>query len=318
MLNNIVDYHVHTSRCGHATGRMAEYVEAAMAAGLAELGFSDHIPMYWLPGDQPDPTSAMAMSELESYVADVQRLQAQYKGFPIRLGLEADYIPGGEGELARILALYPWDYVIGSVHFMDDWNFDHPAYVARYAEWDIDLLYRRFFDLELAAIRSGFFDIMGHLDLIKKFGHRPTGDLREIYAAVADAAAAAGVAVELSTAGLRKPVHEYYPHQQLLAECARRGVPLVLSSDAHAPGEVAWGFPEARAHALATGFTTVAKFAGRRRTLLPRAYVRGRPRWEAPGSFVFTVPLPSSRPDMRRCRGCRPWLGRQTARSQPS
>jgi histidinol-phosphatase (PHP family) len=104
-LKQLVDFHTHTVRCGHAEGRMEEYVEAAIAAGLKEYGFSDHLPMYWVEGDQPDPESTMAMHELEEYVSDVLRLQERYKEIPIRLGIEADYIPGREEDLAVLESL---------------------------------------------------------------------------------------------------------------------------------------------------------------------------------------------------------------------
>ncbi|MFO7273710.1 MAG: histidinol-phosphatase [Bacillota bacterium] len=271
MLHRLADYHMHTVRCGHAVGTMEAYVEAAIARGLGEIGFSDHVPMYWVPEEQRDPSGAMSMAELEAYVADVLRLRERYPEIPIRLGLEADFIPGHEEELVRLLEPYPWDYVIGSVHFLGDWNFDHPAFVHRFAEWDIDDLYDRFFALEQMAAESGLFDILAHIDLIKIFGHRPNRDLSEAYARLAGAIARAGVAIELSTAGLRKPVGEYYPAPALLKACCERGVPLVISSDAHAPEQVGWGFEQARALALETGFTHTVRFAGRRRQLVPLA-----------------------------------------------
>ncbi len=244
---------------------MEAYVEAAIAAGIREIGFSDHIPMYWLPEEKRDPGIAMRMEELEEYVADVHRLRERYREIPIRLGLEADFIPGREKDLVRILERYEWDYVIGSVHFIGEWDFDNPAKVNRYAEWDISDLYAKFFTLERMAAESGLFDILAHIDLIKKFGHRPTHDLGRLYADVAESIARAGVAIELSTAGLRKPVGEVYPNPTLLAECGRRGVPLVISSDAHSPAEVAWGFHDAKALAIQHGFGHLVRFEKRQR-----------------------------------------------------
>lgn len=265
MLTNLVDYHTHTTRCGHASGSMEAYVEAALGAGIREIGFSDHIPMYWLPEERRDPGIAMQMDELEEYVTDVRRMRDRYPGVPIRLGLEADFIPGQEEKLQQILRRYDWDYVIGSVHFIGEWDFDNPAKTNRYAEWEISDLYARFFTLECMAAESGLFDFLAHIDLIKKFGHRPSHDLSHLYADVAAQIARAGVAIELSTAGLRKPVGEVYPNPSLLRECCARGVPLIISSDAHHPSEVAWGFAEARQLALQTGYTEVVRFEGRRR-----------------------------------------------------
>lgn len=269
MLRNVVDYHTHTTRCGHAEGSMEAYVEAAIGAGIREIGFSDHIPMYWLPEERRDHGVAMRMEELEEYVADVIGLRERYPEIPIRLGIEADYIPGCEEDLVRVLAPYDWDYVIGSVHFIGDWDFDNPASTGRYAEWDISELYARFFTLQTMAARSGLFDLMAHIDLIKKFGHRPSHDLGRLYADVAEVMAGAGVAIELSTAGLRKPVQEVYPNPLLLQECCQRGVPLVISSDAHKPEEVAWGFAGAREIARQAGYSQVARFEGRRRFFEP-------------------------------------------------
>ena len=265
MLRKLVDYHTHTVRCGHAEGTMEAYLEAALAAGIREYGFSCHIPMYWLPEEKRDPGIAMRMDELEAYVEDVLRMRLRYPEIPIRLGIEADFIPGREEDLVKVLEPYPWDYVIGSVHFIGDWDFDNPASVNRYAEWDISELYAKFFTLETMAARSGLFDIMAHIDLIKKFGHRPSHDLGRLYADVAQVMADAGVAIELSTAGLRKPVREIYPNPQLLKECCDRNVPLVISSDAHKPSEVAWGFEGALEVARAAGYTSLARFEGRRR-----------------------------------------------------
>lgn len=267
----LVDYHMHTARCGHAGGTMEEYVEMAIERGLHEIGFSDHIPMYWLPEAKRDYTIAMPMEQLEAYVEDVHRLQARYPEIPIRLGIEADYIPGSEEQLADLLRRYPWDYVIGSCHYLGDWGFDNPAEVAAYDRWELGELYDRFWELEIAAARTGLFDIMGHIDLIKKFGHRPAAgyDLAGAHRRLADELAKAGVAVELSVAGTRKPVKEYYPHPSLLKACAERGIGLVISSDAHHPSEVGKEFAAAADVARAAGYRETLTFRQRHRFAVP-------------------------------------------------
>jgi histidinol-phosphatase (PHP family) len=264
-MGQLVDYHTHTTRCGHASGSMEEYVERALALGLAEIGFSDHIPLYFLPPEKRDRTLAMAEAELPEYVESVLRLRQRYPDFTLRLGLEADYFPGHEETLRRLLEPYPWDYVYGSVHFLDDWGFDDPRHVDRYLSWDVDELYRRYFDHVRTAAATGLFDVMGHLDVIKKFGHRPTGDPSPLYAEVAAALKAADVALEVSTAGLRKPVREIYPGPDLLAHCARLGVPVALGSDAHSPAEVGFAFDRALEALRSAGYRETVRFELRRR-----------------------------------------------------
>src|SRR5438067_1845111 len=197
----LVDYHVHTARCGHASGAMERYVEQAIEAGLSELGFSDHLFMYWLSQTERDPELGMAEWEHDFYVEDVERCRSRYKtDITIRLATEADYIPGHEQQLEAILKRYDWDYVIGSVHFIDGWGFDDSRYIAGYAEWDIDALYARYFQTVGDSAESGYFDTIGHCDLVKKFGYRATRPLTEDYAALAARFARAGVSVELNTA----------------------------------------------------------------------------------------------------------------------
>ena len=269
MVASLVDYHVHTARCGHATGSMEEYIERALDLGLGEIGFSDHLHLYFLPRDRRDRSLAMDEDELPEYVESVLRLRERHPRIRVRLGVEADYFPGREDDLRRILELYPWDYVYGSVHFIGDWGFDDPKYVDRYAEWDIDDLYRRYFELVKGAAASGLFDVIGHLDVIKKFGHRPKGDTSRLYAEVASALRAGGVCIEVSTAGLRKPVGEIYPGPALLAECARHQVPVTLGSDAHRPSEVGIYFDRSLDALRAAGYREIVRFEGRTPTVVP-------------------------------------------------
>ena len=265
----LVDYHVHTARCGHARGAMERYVEHAIEAGLTELGFSDHLYMYWLLADQRDPELGMAEWEHDFYIQDVERCRARYRqDITIRLATEADYIPGHEQQLERILRDYDWDYVIGSVHFVEGWGVDDSRYLSGFAEWDIDALYSRYFDLVGACAETGLFDTVGHADLVKKFGHRPRADQSSAYAALARRFARAGVCVEINTAGLRKPVGEIYPHPDLLRACHTEGVPVTLGSDAHAPNEVAADLTSACALLRSTGYSQFVRYVRRARQLV--------------------------------------------------
>ncbi len=259
--------------CGHATGEAEEYVLAAISAGLEEIGFAEHIPQYWLPEGERDPEIAMPESRFEEYVRRVLDLCDRYPEITVRLGVEADYVPGREEEMLRLLEPYPWDYVYGSVHYIGSWGFDNPAFVSRYDEWDLGELYGTYFDLICGAAETGLYDVIGHLDVIKKFGHRPDEPLEELYASVADRMGRSGVAVEASTAGYRKPVGELYPAPRLLHALVDRGVPLALGSDAHAPHEVASGFDRATSELRDAGCQHLVRFEQRRRTEVPLAPV---------------------------------------------
>jgi histidinol-phosphatase (PHP family) len=245
---------------------MERYVERAIEAGLVEMGFSDHLFMYWLPPDRRDPELGMAEWEHDFYIEDVERCRSSYaQDITIRLSTEADFIPGHEQELESILGRYDWDYVIGGVHFIGDWGFDDARYLSGYDGWNIDELYARYFDLIGASAESGLFDTIAHSDLVKKFGHRPEGDMREMHAKLAVRLARSGVCVEVNTGGLRKPVGEIYPHPDLLSAYHAAGVPLTLGSDAHAPSEVAADFTAAADLAQRIGYTSYMTYARRAR-----------------------------------------------------
>src|SRR3954451_9547588 len=242
-LHGLPDYHMHTALCGHATGSMHEYIERAISLGLGEIGFSEHIYLYHLPPDRRDPELAPAEHDMETYLRMVEDARESYPGFPISLGLEADYIEGHEAELERILQMADWDYVYGSVHFVGDWGMDDPRYKSRYDECQIDDLYTRYFGMVTDVAATGLFDIMAHLDLVKKFGHRPTSDLTALYGDVAQKLATSGVCIEISSGRLRKPIGEIYPHPGILKACREAGVPATLGSASHEPESVGYAFP---------------------------------------------------------------------------
>jgi len=266
------DTHTHTSRCGHAGGADEAYVEAAIGRGLEAIAVTDHVPFYWLPPERHDPTLAMAADELPRYVDAVLALKERYAGrIEVLLGLEADYVAGHEEALARLLEAYPFDVVLGSVHWIGGWWVDAPSSVARYRQGrgEVDRIWDAYATELLGAVRSGLFDVLSHLDLAKKFGFRPTRSFAGLHDELVAAIVAAGCAVELSSAGRRKPVGEDYPADDLVCDLAAGGVPFVLSSDAHAPAEVGWGFAELAARAREHGVGEVMVFRGRQGQPVP-------------------------------------------------
>lgn len=265
------DYHLHTPLCGHAVGEPMEYVAVARARGLDEIGFSDHCPM---PGTDGFDDWRMRRDELPRYLDMVLDAREKAAPFPVRLGLECDFIAGHEDWIEELAGLAPWDYLIGSVHYIaPGWAVDDPQWIGKFtasgtATEDIWTAYWQAYE---RCIASGLFDFVAHPDLVKKFGHRPPGDLRRFYEPAIAAAAARNVAVEVSTAGLRKPVGELYPAAGFLELAYAAGVAVVINSDAHAPGEVGLDFEKAVEAVRATGYNETARFVSRNRRMVSLA-----------------------------------------------
>lgn len=265
----LADYHVHTPLCRHAVGEPSAYVAVARARGLDEIGFSDHCPM---PGTDGFDDWRMGRDDLPRYLEMVRAAREQAAPFPVRLGLECDFIAGYEDWIAELAGLAPWDYLIGSVHYIaPGWAVDDPQWIGKFtaSHTATEEIWTAYWQAYERCIASGLFDFVAHPDLVKKFGHRPPGDLRRFYEPAVAAAAAGNVAVEVSTAGLRKPVGELYPAADFLALAHAAGVPVVINSDAHAPEEVGLDFPRAAEAVRAAGYTETTRFAGRTRVTVP-------------------------------------------------
>ncbi len=263
--SSLTDYHVHTPLCHHAEGWPVDFARRAAELGLAELGFADHNPM-------PDHFDdwRMGLDDLPRYLEAVATARAAFPDLPIRLGLECDFIAGREDWIAELAGMADWDFLIGSVHYLPGgWEVDHPKYVGRFANGDVEGIWTDYWKTYEQCIRSGLFDFVAHPDLPKKFGFRPDGDLRRFYEPAIQALAETNVAFEINTAGLRKQCAELYPAADFLALAQTAGVPLVINSDAHALADLGAGFVEAVAAAKAAGYTQVARFQGRQRRLVP-------------------------------------------------
>ena len=259
----IPDYHIHTSFCGHAEGDMRAYVEQALAAGVTEMGFADHLPLVlrWESG------LSMTPDDVDDYVAGVQALAREYAAdLHIVLGVEADYFESAEADLAATLAMYPFEYVIGSIHFLSDgFGFDQGRHHDEYLRRGVDSVYLDYYRLVQKAAASGLFDVAAHLDLPKKFGDLPV-DAEAVTAAAGTAlraVRAAGMALEINTSGWRRPVGEAYPAPNLLVRAAELGIPLTFGSDAHRPTEVASDFGRAVELARSAGYTQTLRLGDR-------------------------------------------------------
>ena len=273
----LTDYHVHlrpdapgTDADTAFTAANAEHYRAvAQERGIAELGCSEHVYRFAQALDvwQHPLWRESARDDLDAYVAFLR------EETDLRVGIEADFVPGREDRLGTLLEAREWDYVIGAVHFVGEHAVDHDDYDV----WDHrserpDEVWRRYFETLGEAARTGMFDILAHPDLVKVWGPRrprPEGDLRRFYELAMDGIAETRPAVELSTAGLRKPVAEMYPARALLEMCLDAGCPVALSSDAHVAGDLGRDYDRALALLEDLGVTELAVFEGRERRLEP-------------------------------------------------
>jgi histidinol-phosphatase (PHP family) len=255
----LFDYHNHTPLCHHAKGLPREYVLAAQRHGLSEIGFSDHNPM---------PTQfddwRMASSDLPQYFSWIEEARREFSPFPIRLGLECDYLPGYEDHVRHLASLADWDYFIGAVHYITPkWDVDNPAHMGKWKEMDLEEVWTWYFKSYTRMVESGLFDFFAHIDLVKKFGFRPEGDLTRFYRETLEAIADHHGVIEISTAGLRKEVNEIYPSKELLTLAHQKGIRILISSDSHSPEEVGYRFDLALQLAKEVGYEEVTRFEGR-------------------------------------------------------
>ncbi len=264
----------------YPAGWIERFVEAAAARGVTEVGFTEHLYRcvesedvlgHWWESDA-DPglraeflewISAERNLSLERYVEAV--LDAKARGLPVKLGLEVDFVPGTEKAVRQLLARYPFDYLVGSIHWIGAWNFMREAGVPEFSRRGVRTAFEQYFALKTALAASGLVDVLAHADVIKRHRVQPHGDLRDLYQPVVTAAASSGTAVEVSSVGLRLKSGEIFPAPAFLSLFFEAGVPITLASDAHMPDVSAWGHAEIVSAARTTGYTTYLRFDRRQR-----------------------------------------------------
>jgi histidinol-phosphatase (PHP family) len=248
----IVDYHMHLrdpeERIDHSLEGVERFVEVAAERGVDEIGFTEHVyyftqtrPLWSLPYQ-----TERCVYDLDTYVDAV--VEARRQGLPVKLGVEVDYVGERQEELAAALEPYPWDYLVGSVHWIDGLAVDQAPGI--WADRPVEEVWRLYLAALAELVSSGHIDVLAHPDLAKVFGKRP---------AAIEYPPFGGVALEISTAGLHKPVGEVYPDLSMLAGHP----PITLASDAHVPQNVGRDFDRALEHARAAGYETVTVFDGR-------------------------------------------------------
>jgi histidinol-phosphatase (PHP family) len=273
----LTDYHLHlrpdepgTAPEEYFTAENVErYREAAAAAGVEELGVSEHVYRF---------TQALELWRHPFWEEQARDDLDAYCGFvrttPLKLGVECDFVPGAEDRTAALLEARDFDYVVGSVHFLGEAAVDHEGWDVWGGDGDPDRVWRRYFEALAECARCGLFDILAHPDLVKVWGRgrpRPARDPRHYYEPAVEAIAESGIAVEVSTAGLRKPVGELYPARPFAEMCVEAGAAFALSSDAHLPEQVGFGYERALGLLGELGVEEICVFERRQRSLAPLA-----------------------------------------------
>lgn len=271
----ITDYHLHLrqddieARASQqfTPANISRYIEAAEAAGVTDLGCAEHMYRFTeaLNVWRHPFWDEWALDDIDQYCDVVS-------ASPIKLGIEADYILGAEDRIDNLLSPRPFEYVVGSVHFIGDRSLDTEEYTVWDDTSDPDAIWRRYFETLAEAARSGLFDILAHPDLVKVWGRAgrlPSGDPRFMYEPAIEAIAESGIAVEVSTAGLRKGAQEIYPAPAFMEMCVDAGAVFALSSDAHEPGQVGFRYDDALEFLARHGVTELAVFENRERRLEP-------------------------------------------------
>jgi histidinol-phosphatase (PHP family) len=255
----IVDYHLHLrapdESLDHTVEAVERFVEVAAERGIDEIGFTEHV--YYFEETRDLWTTQYHLercrNRLEPYVEAV--VAAKERGMPVKLGLEVDYVPGMEQQTAEILAPYPWDYLIGSIHFIGKDGIDGPPPLVERV--GVEAAWSRYYEALASASQSGLFDSLAHPELVKMYGPEIPWEWSAV------AASLDGARLEVSSAGLHKPHGRLYPNTSLLAEAKIRGVEITIASDAHTPQNVGRDLARAIDHARAAGYETVTVFERR-------------------------------------------------------
>jgi len=261
----MIDYHVHTPLCNHARGTMNAFVQSAVQIGLEEICFLDHLTL-----QDAGRENSMTIGEVPLYFQETQILKLHYKGrIKVKSGLEIDHAPQYIDIYKEITDTFDFDIIGASIHFIDGENV-----VSSSSEWsrgklDAKLYTERYADRLMEMLDHDYFDMVCHLDLLKKFSPNPLPMFDETLEPVLVKIKDKKKVVELNTGGLFQPAKEIYPSQKLLEQCAELKIPICTGSDAHAPDQVGRGFDTAASRLKAVGIDKISVFNSRRKRAIP-------------------------------------------------
>ncbi|MEK4200552.1 histidinol-phosphatase [Cytobacillus sp. FSL K6-0265] len=259
----LTDYHNHLENGTLTLDYLEQFTNAANSKNIGSFGISEHAYHFYQTADilQNKWVNERRYYDMKDYVSLFH--QAWDKGIDVKMSIEMDYTPGKHKEMEKFIQSYDFDYVIGSVHWVGDFGIDLAEYKKEWERRDLYDVYRKYYDQIVTLAQSNLFDIVGHIDLVKIFKYVPQDEafLLEQYERATDALAQSKTCVEISSAGLRKPVGELYPDPRLLRKCYEKNIPIVLSSDAHFPEHVGADFDQSLALAKEIGYSSIMTFS---------------------------------------------------------
>jgi len=256
----MIDYHIHTI-LSDGIDTHESCLQIAAEYNVSEIGFSDHICLNY-PDWAVKKDDFLFMREKVTKIKNTNALP-----FKVKFGVEMDYLPKMIDEIKLIIQQQKFDYVIGSVHFINGWNFDTEP--LNYIDKNIYTLFINYYNLIQEAALSGLFDIIGHADLIKKFNHKPTFKLDKIYKQTAKIFKKADVTIEINTSGFYKPCKEFYPSKEFLTLCFKENIPVTFGSDAHQATDIVRNYDKAIQLLKTIGYKQIAVFEKRKRSFIP-------------------------------------------------
>ncbi|MEM3011081.1 MAG: histidinol-phosphatase HisJ family protein [Candidatus Bathyarchaeia archaeon] len=252
----LVDYHIHT-KASDGIADMKEYVDEAKRKDIDEIGFSDHVNFR-------KNYHVLQPKNTKNYVQNFFEIEEEVD-LPIKLGVEIDFFPNETEKIKKFIQKYPFDYVMGAVHFIGTWGIDHPSQMHEYLKRDIWRVYEEYFKIVRELCRSRLFDVLAHVDLIKIFGFKPKCDISNILIETAEVIAQYDICVEVNTSGLRKQCMEKYPSKQFLKILQNHDVAITLGSDAHNPQDIGRSFNQAIQLIKEVGYNHLCTFKSRKR-----------------------------------------------------
>jgi histidinol-phosphatase (PHP family) len=276
------DFHTHNRLCRHAEGTIEDYVKSAIDKKLTTIGISDHFPYEFYKNLEgiPHEEYGMKLREIKGYLLTIQQLKDKYEEqINVRSAFEIDFIPNQINKLNQHLnTLKPQlDYILGSIHILftenGAWSFDDSRFLDEFEKYkNVDNVYIHYYNsiINMVNNKAFDFDIVSHLDLPKKFNKFPEHPdiIMDKVLEVLNCIKKRDLVIEVNTSGFRKEVKEQYPSIEIIRNIFELDIPIVLSSDAHRPKEIAWRFDDMLDKLKKIGFSKLAHFKGRKRSYI--------------------------------------------------